>query len=112
MPFDCIAINEDGNLARVSVKYRKLVNGSLAIPLKSSWADKNGSHIRKTNLNHIDGFAVYCPDNKKCYYISIKNLKNIKSSFTLRVDDSNGIHKNMNMASSFEDPCVLFAPVV
>jgi hypothetical protein len=61
LPFDCIAIDEDNNLIRVSVKFRAKKNGVVSVPLKSSWSDKYGTHTVKHDKKSYDCIAIYCP---------------------------------------------------
>lgn len=66
--FDCIAISAHGELKRLSVKYRTISNtGRVEIKKSSTWADRNGTHIRKHSESDYDAVAVFATDNK-CYY--------------------------------------------
>lgn len=69
LPFDLIAY-KDRKFFRIQVKYRKATDGvSIMIPFKTVYADRNGSHIHRYDLDSLDFFAVYCPDTEKCYYV-------------------------------------------
>ena len=101
-PFDLVAY-KDSKFYRIQVKYRTVnKKGLLEIPFKTSWADKNGSHVNYYDLNEIDIFAVYCPDNKECYYI--KPDKDKKSIF-LRVKEPKCSKKikNINFAKDYKN---------
>jgi hypothetical protein len=73
--FDLVAY-KDGSFLRVQVKYRAVNNaGVIAVPFKTSWADKNGTHEQYINKNEIDIFCVYCPDTDECYYFRPKDFR-------------------------------------
>ena len=65
-PYDLIC--DTGNkLLKIQVKYRK--DG--IIPYRTSWADKNGTHISNIDTSKIDYFALVNEDYSKiCYPIS------------------------------------------
>ncbi len=96
LPFDLI-IYKDNAFKRVSIKYRKLTNNRIAVPFKSSWADKKGNHIKLIDKNEIDIIAVFCPDTNKCYYIDPKNHnKSVYLSISKPVNN-----KKINFADDF-----------
>ena len=107
MPFDCIAVSADGELKRLSVKYRAAVKGAVTISRRSSWADSHGSHIRTHVRGDYDAFAVYCPDTGKCYYIRESEIDGI--SFNIRLKKSkNNQTSRVHLAENYEDPLRLF----
>ena len=108
LPFDLIAINSEGKLSKVSVKYKSLnKSGAIAVPLRSISTNMRGWKAKTINFNDIDGIAIYCPDNGQSYYISSKNLIKYKSSFFLRVKECN--HKKcVNLAKNYTNYNVLF----
>ena len=55
-PFDLVAY-QDNRFIRIQVKYRRAVNGSIQIPMKSWWADINGCHGKQIDKAQIDVFA-------------------------------------------------------
>lgn len=82
-PFDLV-IYKDRSFKRVQVKYKSVSkNGSLCISFRSSWADKNGTHVRSVDKREIDLYCIYCPDTDACYYFDPKKFKR---SITLRVN--------------------------
>jgi len=98
LSFDCIAISMKNKLCRVSVKYRSLNSrGAIEVRLKSSWADKHGTHYRKHDMKAYDATAIYCPETKKCYYVRNNEVK--RASIWLK----SGLGK-------FCDPNRLFEP--
>jgi hypothetical protein len=109
LPFDAIAISEDGELARLSVKYRSSAkNGSVEVRLRSSWADRHGSHVRQHDKSEYDALAIYCPDTAKCYFVRTPEIDG--SAVVLRVSapKNKGKQKTIRWARSFEDPRRLF----
>ena len=82
-PFD-LAIYKDGSFKRVQVKYKSVDRtGSFTVSFRSSWTDKNGTHIRQVNKDEIDVYCVYCPDTDACYYFDPKDFN---KTVTLRVE--------------------------
>ncbi len=110
MPFDLIAVSSDGKLSRIQAKYRKALNGAVVVPLRNSYADRNGSHVRLTDRSLFDAYAMYCPDTKTVYYIKNDEIPlNYTGDFTLRIIPTlNNQQKRTRMASDFEKPFRLF----
>ena len=108
LKFDCIAINEEGKMARVSVKYRtKDARGNVFLHLKSVYADKRGNHINKHKKSDYECTAIYCPDTDKCYYVRNDELD--IGSITLRIDKTkNGQVSGIKWAKDYEDPHRIF----
>jgi len=69
-PFDLV-IYKNGTFKRVQVKYRKEKNGVITVDLRSSWADKNGSHTLPFKREEVDLIAIYCPQTDTCYYVDV-----------------------------------------
>ncbi len=109
LPFDLIAISGTGDLRRVSVKYRALVNGSVHVKFKSSWADRNGTHVKQHDMSTYDATAVFCPDTMECFFVR-NNEISIKGLY-LRVEDPKkmGRQKKIRWASEYKDAQRLFA---
>jgi hypothetical protein len=67
-PFD-LAIYKDGIFKSVQVKYRSLnKRGALEVVFRNTHCDSRGTVFREVDKNHIDIYAVYCPDTDTCYY--------------------------------------------
>lgn len=107
LPFDCIAIAEDGKLCRLSVKYRKKdKKGKIEVRHRSIWSDSNGTHFAKHDKTEYDASAVFCPDTQRCYYITNEETA---SGFTMRIDKpQNGQTKGIRFAEDYKDPKRLF----
>ncbi|MET0015449.1 MAG: group I intron-associated PD-(D/E)XK endonuclease [Sedimenticola sp.] len=98
-PFDLVAYRESG-FKRVQVKYKSLdKTGAITVHFRSSWADKNGTHMRQIDKDEIDLYCIYCPDTDECYYLDPKDYNR---SVTLRVEtpkNNQSIH--VNLAADF-----------
>ncbi|AFY32474.1 group I intron-associated PD-(D/E)XK endonuclease [Calothrix sp. PCC 7507] len=66
-PFDLIAY-KDGKCYRIQAKY----SANNCVSNRSTWADRNGNHQKKYQLNDFDFYGVYLPDLNKVVYPSIK----------------------------------------
>jgi len=49
LPFDLIAVKQDGSLLKVSVKYRTLAKGCVYVAFSSSNSDSHGVHTKAVN---------------------------------------------------------------
>lgn len=99
LPFDLIAVKEDGSLLRVSVKYRTLKKGSVCVVFSSSYSDSHGVHTKEVDKNLIDLLAIYCPETKQVYYVVPSEFD---KSVTLRIEESkNNQTKSINLAKDY-----------
>lgn len=104
LPFDLIAIDTDGELARISVKYREInKEGVVEVPLRTISNNSQGYKIKIADLNKIDGFAIYCPTTEKCYYVDSKELKGMKNTMSLRIKPLNKNYKSNIKKIKFGD---------
>jgi hypothetical protein len=111
LPFDCIAISEDGRLSRVSVKYRAATKlGVVKVRLESYWADRHGTHVRKHGRADYDAIAIYCPDSSQCYFVRCAEIEH--GTLTLRLSEAkNGQAAGVRLAIEYKNPNRIFAPV-
>jgi hypothetical protein len=110
LPFDVIAVSDEGILSRVQVKYRTAANDRIDCELKTSWADRNGTHNRPFDPSTCDAVAIYCPDPRMCCYLKVTELAG--GSVALRLAPArNGQAKGIRMAVDYVDPGRIFAPV-
>jgi hypothetical protein len=72
MPFDLIAIDTANGYAlrKVQVKYATCLNGKIAFNLRTSYADRHGSHVKPVDRSTFDAYAIYCPDTDLVYYVN------------------------------------------
>jgi hypothetical protein len=97
-PFDLVAYR-DGRFIRVQVKYRRVVNGRIEVPFKTTWTDRNGTHTNLYDKGEVDLFCVYSPDTDKCYYIDPNRFQ---CSVSLRVEPpKNGQKANIHFADDY-----------
>lgn len=54
---DCIAF-KDGKTTRIQIKYRNVYRNNVEVPMNTMVNGKRNFY----NLDHIDLFAVYCPE--------------------------------------------------
>jgi PD-(D/E)XK endonuclease len=111
LPFDLIAILEDNSLRRVQVKYRTAKNGLIYCDMKSSWADRNGNHIRPFDPLSCDVLVIVCPDPLLCCYLRPSELAGT-SACSLRIDPPlfrRGPRKGVKIASNYTDPLRVFS---
>jgi hypothetical protein len=80
-PFDLIASDLKDNY-RIQVKARSSRNGTVEVQLKTSWADKTGSHYARYSEDDFDILAVYALDEDKCLYIKNDGEKSITIRFS------------------------------
>jgi hypothetical protein len=111
LPFDLIAIGEDGAMRRVQVRYRASVDSAqLRCGLAGSWADWNGTHKRAFDASSIDALAIYCPSPRTFVYLLAGELPS--SYVNLRLAKAkNGQVKRTRDASQYRDPWRMFGPV-
>ena len=101
-PFDLIASDQRDNY-RVQVKARSSQNGTVEIQLKTSWADKTGSHYTHYTREDFDILAVYALDEDKCVYIKNEGEKSITIRFA---SPKNNQQSGVNVWQDFQ----LFPP--
>ena len=110
MPFDCIGVSPQNDIARIQVKYLAKRKGCLNVSLRSTWVDKHGTHVSMHDKNEYEIVAVYCPDNNKCYYINRNEIDG--STFVIRIDETKNKQKKLvHLASDYELPLRAIVPV-
>lgn len=107
LPFDLIAVMPDfTTLRRVQVKYRaSWIRGAVLISLRSNYYDSKRIYSKRVNLEEIDCYAAYSPENGQMYYIRVDEIPDTAISLTLRFDPPlNGQKKGIRLANEFIDP--------
>ena len=98
------AAYKDGKFLRIQSKYSSMHNGCIKVSLRTSWADKNGSHSTYVDKDQIDWFCVYCPDTGEVYIVDHQSFDN-KNAIILRVEPpKNNQIKNVNLAEHYLEP--------
>ncbi len=96
---DLIAADKGMNLKRIQIKYRKInKNGVISVSTESI---VNGKRV-SADFSQTDIWAIYCPDNKKIYYLSSDFLKG-KTGVSLRESACSKIANTMTFAEDFLD---------
>lgn len=89
-PYDLVVILDNNGTARLQVKYATLKsNGTIEINFRTSWADKNGTHIKHYNNEQFDYYAIYCPEKDKVLYVpnTVNCPKVIRFDFPMNNQD-------------------------
>ncbi len=69
-PYDIVAIDKNGGAIKLQVKYAALKsNGTIEVRFRTSWADKNGTHIKHYLQEEFDFYAIYCPEKDVVLYV-------------------------------------------
>lgn len=113
LPYDIIGISPEGKLAKISIKYRKLEKtGCVVLPIRMVSHNSKGWNVKITDLNEIDGYALYCPESNECYYIPTSKLRDIKSNLWIRITNKEHLSpERFNNSVDFLNPIVLFNKV-
>src|ERR1700752_672897 len=67
-PFDLVAYAA-GEFQRLQVKYRSARAGAVTVKFRSTWADRDGTHMTPMDKSAIDMVCIYCPETDECYYV-------------------------------------------
>jgi len=74
-PYDIVAISRNGAPVKLQVKYASLQkSGTIEVKFRTSWADKNGTHMKHYSEADFDFYAIYCPEKDAVLYVP--NIKN------------------------------------
>lgn len=106
LPFDLIAISNDGELRKVSVKYRSARDGKVEVLLRSKWSAAQGTKQRRWRKGEVDVHAIYCPDTTQCYFVPDAHVH--KATITLRLVAPKVARKDTLLAATYADPAVMF----
>ena len=88
-----------GRFHRVQVKYRAARSGKAVVSLRSSWADRHGTHMKPVDKAAIDVLCINCPDTDECYYVRPGDHNEV---VTLRVAPArHGQQIGVRLASQF-----------
>lgn len=108
LAFDLIAISEDGQLRKVSVKYRQAKGSKIETELVRKPHGGSSGRRRAVRPDEIDSVAIYCPDTHQCYFVRMDQVKG--QVVTLRLTPpGNGQTKGIKMASDYTDPKNIFS---
>lgn len=98
--YDLLA-EKEGICYRIQVKYCSSVGKYIQVGMASSWADKNGNHMKTFDPSKLDVILIYCPDTDKCYWVPTDKIKG-KYRFNLALTKSKNNGVRQHMAEDFE----------
>jgi hypothetical protein len=88
-------------LLRVQCKWARLVDGVVAVRLRTSRHSARGYVRTKYSPTEIDAAAAYCPDLEECYLLPISLVAG-KNMISLRVSPTrNGQTRGLNWARQY-----------
>lgn len=96
--YDLVAEREDGALVTVQVKTGWLTDGRIEFSTQSTHTNGQG-HVRKRYDGDVDVFVIYCYETETMYLVGEQEFD---TSISLRVDDPDVHHRNINWATDFE----------
>src|SRR5262249_29901603 len=97
-----LVIDEDGRFLRLQCKTGRLRNGVVVFEACSiDSRSVRGRTIRRGYRGEVDFFAVYCPDNHKCYLIPVDEVP-IGTCYLRITPPQNGQKTNIRWAQQFE----------
>jgi hypothetical protein len=98
-----LVIDDGCRLLRVQCKTGRLRRGAVQFATASSYAHhRNPRSTRRTYVDEIDVFAVYCPQTGGVYLIPVEDVPT-RTSARLRVDPSrNNQSRHIRRAASYE----------
>ena len=95
---DLVVSNDNMDLKKFQVKYKKLDrNGCISLSSQRVVDRKKVD----TDLTKFDYYAIYCPDNKKTYYVPTSDFQD-KKMITLRVIEAKQKQKTIIDGSFYE----------
>jgi len=68
-PYDLLVVLQTGEIVKLQVKYATLKKGAIEVKFRTSWADRNGTHMNRYSENAFDYYAIYCPDKDIVIYV-------------------------------------------
>lgn len=114
LPFDLVVVDGQHRIAKVQVKYRTIVNGTLPCRLDTSWSNSRGTHSTTFDRTAVDGIAIYCADTDECHYVHVDDLASSgkpRSSIYLRIEAPLSMQGKIRWAKDYRDPNILFGRV-
>jgi hypothetical protein len=74
-PFDLIAVDDQYRTMRVQVRHRGADNGLISVALHTIHTNSAGVQVKPMKMDAIDCLAVYCPTNRRCYYLPVAAVR-------------------------------------
>jgi PD-(D/E)XK endonuclease len=108
LPFDLVAIADNGAMRRVQVRYRASADACLLrCELLGSWADRNGTHKRAFDRSAVDVVAIYCPCPRTFVYLLADELPSTGVYLRLAKAKNSQVRRTRD-ASEYRDPRRMF----
>lgn len=85
-PYDLVIADERHLLRRLQVKYRSASGPCIELALRRVHTNGAGAQVKPIVLAHLDGIAIFCPENERVYYLPVDRLRE-GSSVRVRVGD-------------------------
>jgi hypothetical protein len=99
--YDMVIDRGDGIFRRIQVKTAKMYDDNAYLRFNVS-ATNGSSHIRtRYTSSQIDYFAVYCPENDKCYLVDV-NIVGINVMLLRLKLPKNNQYTNVRWARDYE----------
>lgn len=68
--YDLLAVAPDGVVSKLQVKYASMKkNNTVEVRFRTSWADRNGTHIKRYGEHEFDYYAIYCSRVDRVIYV-------------------------------------------
>lgn len=100
-PYDLVVVLGNGEIVKVQVKYARLKkNGTIDVKFRTSWTDKQGTHIKHYREQDFDYYAIYCPEKEQVLYIP--NVFDCPKSIRFN-RPANNQNKNVKWANAYMD---------
>lgn len=112
LPFDLIALNSKGTIKKIQVKYVTLVKGTIRLQLRNISSSPKGYIITRHDIKSFDGYAIYCPETNKVYYVSVHETLGYNSALTLRAEGENHSSNNFRKSCNYENPEIIFDEII
>jgi len=93
-------IEENGEFARIQCKTGRLRNGVVEFEACSSSSHRTGGG-KRSYKGEADFFAVYCPDNKKTYWVPVDDVPRSHGKLRI-VPPKNNQSKGVKWAKGYE----------
>lgn len=80
-----LIIEKENVCKTIQVRYTTMKNETISVKLRSTWADKNGSHARMRKKGDYDLLAVFEPKTKTTFFISDQQLNGLETQISFRM---------------------------
>jgi hypothetical protein len=96
--YDLLAERRDGVIVKIQIKTGWITDGRIQFSTQSTHTNSQGN-VRKSYDGDVDVFVVYCYETETMYLVGEQEFD---KSISLRVEEPEINHKNINWADEFE----------